>query len=176
MKGLRLVRHWVLLATAAALGAGLVLLRLASHGPSMGPDAVNYITVARSLLAGAGPVGLHDAPLVLQPPLCPAMLADGGLFGLDPYAVAGPLNAVIFGLTVLVAGWWLRHHLHSRLLWLWGCLSIALALPLAGSASHALTESAFILFVTLSLTQIDAHLGGGGRASLIRAAAFGASA
>ena len=172
----RLVRHWTLLTAAAALGAGLVLLWQGSHGPTMGPDAVNYITVARSLLAGDGLVGLHGAPLLLQPPLYPALLASGGLFGLDPYAVAGPLNAVIFGLTVLVGGWWLRRRLHSRLLWLWGCLSIALALPLAGIASTALTESVFILFVTLSLTQIDAHLGGGGRAALIRAAAFGALA
>ena len=165
-----------LLAAAAVLGAGLVLLRVASYGPSMGPDAANYITAARSLLAGDGLIGTGGGPWVNWPPLYPAMLAGGGLFGFDPYAVAGPLNAIIFGLTVLVAGWWLRCHLHSRFLWLWGCLSIALALPLARLASHALSESAFILFVTLSLTQIDAHLKGGGRASLIRAAAFSALA
>ncbi len=160
----------------AALGAGLVFLRLASYGPSVGTDAASYITAARSLLAGDGLVGTGGGPWVYWPPLYPAMLASGGLFGFDPYAVAGPLNAVIFGLTVLVAGWWLRRHLHSRLLWLWGCLSTALALPLAEIASQALTESVFVLFVTLSLTQIDAHLGGGGRASLIRAAAFSALA
>ena len=160
----------------AALGAGLVFLRLASYGPSIGTDAANYITAARSLLAGDGLVGTGGDPWVYWPSLYPAMLASGGLFGFDPYAVAGPLNAVIFGLTVLVAGWWLRRHLHSRLLWLWGCLSTALALPLAEIASYALTESVFVLFVTLSLTQIDAHLGGGGRASLFRAAAFSALA
>ena len=166
-----------LLAAAAALGAGLVLLRLASYGPGMGWDAVNYITAARNLLAGDGLVGLGSDPLVSWPPLYPAMLAGGGgLFGFDPYAVAGPLNAVLFGLTVLVAGWWLRRHLHSRFLWLGGCLSVALALPLAEVASEALSESAFILFVTLSLTQIDAHLRGGGRASLILTAAFSALA
>ncbi len=170
-------RFTLLLAAAAVLGAGLVLLRLASYGSSVGADAANYITAARSLLAGDGLVGLGGGPWVYWPPLYPALLAGGGLFGLDPYAVAGPLNAVIFGLTVLVAGWWLRHHLHSRLLWLWGCLSITLALPLAEIASHALTDSVFVLFVTLSLTQIDAHLGGAaGRAPLIRAAAFGALA
>ena len=166
----------LLLGAAAALGAGLVFLRLASYGSSVGTDAANYITAARSLLAGDGLVGLGGGPWVYWPPLYPALLAGGGLFGLDPYAVAGPLNAVIFGLTVLVGGWWLRRHLHSRLLWLWGCLSIALALPLAEIAPHALTDSVFVLFVTLSLTQIDAHLGGGGRAALIRAAAFGALA
>ena len=152
-----------------------MLLRQAGYGPSIGWDAVNYITAARNLLAGNGLIDLFR-PMVSWPPLYPAMLASGGLFGLDPYAVAGPLNAVIFGLTVLVAGWWLRRHLHSRLLWLWGSLSTALALPLTEIASHALSESAFILFVTLALTQIDAHLRGGGRAALIRAAAFSALA
>ena len=165
-----------LLATAAALGAGLVLLRLASYGPSVGPDAANYIMAARSLLAGDGLVGLGGGPWVYWPPLYPALLAGGGLFGFDPYAVAGPLNAVVFGLTVLVAGWWLRRHLHSRFLWLWGCLSIALALPLAEIASHALSEAVFILFVTLALTQVDAHLRGGERAALVRAATFSALA
>ena len=168
-------RFTLLLGAAAALGAGLVFLRQASYGPGMGWDAVNYIMAARNLLAGNGLVDLIR-PMVSWPPLYPAMLAGGGLFGLDPYAVAGPLNAVLFGLTVLVAGWWLRHHLHSRFLWLWGCLAIALALPLAEIASRALSEAAFILFVTLSLTQIDAHLSSGKRASLIQAAAFSALA
>ena len=168
-------RFTLLLAAAAASGAGLVLLRQAAYGPGMPWDAVNYVTAARNLLAGAGLVDLIR-PMVSWPPLYPALLAGGGLFGIDPYAVAGPLNAVIFGLTVLVAGWWLRRRLHSRFLWLWGCFSIALALPLAETASEAMSESAFILFVTLALTQIDAHLDGGGRASLMRAGAFSAAA
>ncbi len=166
----------ILLAAVAALGAGLVFLRQASYGPVMWVDAVSYVAMARSLLAGDGLVTLGGGPLVYQPPLYPAMLAAGGLSGLDPYAVAGPLNAVIFGLTVLVAGWWMRRHLRSRFLWLWGCLSIALAFPLADVASLALSDSVFILFVTLSLTQIDAYLDGRGRASLIWAAVFSALA
>ena len=169
-------RFTLLLAALAVLGAGLVLLRQASYGTGMPWDGINYITIARNLLAGDGFVDLYHEPMVLWPPLYPAMLAGGGLFGIDPYSVAGPLNAVILGLTVLVAGWWLRHYLRSRILWLWGYFSIALALPLVEMASQALSEAAFILFVTLSLTQIDAHLKGGSRASLIRAAAFSALA
>ena len=168
-------RFTLLLVAAAALGAGLVFLRQARYGPGMGWDAVNYITAARNLLAGEGLVDLIR-PLVSWPPLYPTLLAGGGLFGLDPHAVAGPLNAVLFGLTVLVAGRWLRRHLHSRFLWLWGCLALALALPLAAVASAALSEPAFILCVTLALTQIDAHLDGGGRAALLRAAACSALA
>ncbi len=165
-----------LLVAAALLGGGLVFLRQASYGPQLPWDGVNYITVARNLLAGNGFVDLYHEPLTLWPPLYPAMLAGGGLLGIDPYSLAGPLNAVIFGLTVLVAGWWLRRYMRSRILWLWGCLSIALALPLVEMASQAMSESAFILFVTLSLTQLDAHLKGGSRAPLIWAAAFGALA
>ena len=165
-----------LLVAAAALGSGLVLLRLASYGPSVGPDAANYIMVARNLLAGDGLVGLSGVPWVDWPPLYSAMLAAIGLFGFDPYAVAGPLNVLIFGLTILVAGWWLWRHLHSRFLWLWGCLSIALALPLVELASQAMSEAVFILFVILALTQVNAHLDGRRRASLILAAAFSALA
>ena len=169
-------RFTLLVAAAAAAAAGLVLLRQAAYGPGMLADGLSYIMAARNLLAGDGLDG-YWGPWYIWPPLYPALLAGGGgLFGIDPYAVAGPLNAVIFGLTVLVAGWWLRRRLRSRFLWLWGCFSIALALPLAEVASHALSESAFILFVTLALTQIDAHLDGGGRASLMRAGAFSAAA
>ncbi len=162
----------VIVVAAAALGASLVLLRVANYGPAMWWDAVGYITAARNLLSD----GLNGLGGPAQPPLYPAILAGGGLFGFDPYAVAGPINALIFGLTILVAGWWLRRHLHSRFLWVWGCISIALAFPLVQMASETLNESAFILFVTLSLTQIDAHLDGRGRASLILAAAFSALA
>ena len=165
-----------LLVAASLLGGGLVFLRQASYGPGLWWDGINYITVARNLLAGNGFVDLYREPLVLWPPLYPAMLAGGGLFSIDPHSLAGPLNAVIFGLTVLLAGWWLRRYMRSRILWLWGCLSIALALPLVEMASQAMSEAAFILFAALSLTQLDAHLKGGSRASLIWAAAFGALA
>ena len=56
--------EFALVTCIAALGAGLVLLRVTSYGPGMGWDAVNYITVARNLLAGDGLVGLGSNPLV----------------------------------------------------------------------------------------------------------------
>ena len=163
-----------IVAAAAVLGACFVFLRLASYGPGMPGDAVNYVLAARNFLAGDGLVGWDD--VLVHAPLYPLLLAGGGLFGLDPYVFAGPLNVVVFGLTVLVAGWWLRGRLQSRFLWLWGCLSIALALPLVETASLAMTDSVFVLLVTFSLTQIDAHLRGAGRACLVRAAVFTALA
>ena len=135
-----------------------------------GWDAVNYITVARSLLAGDGLVGLGGGPLTAWPPLYPALLAGGGAVRVRPLRrrraaqrrllradrsgrglVAAP-PAAAFTLPVAVG------------------LLLDRACPSARRRGvPALSESAFILFVTLALTQIDAHLGGGGRASLMRA-------
>ena len=99
-----------------------------------------------------------------------------GLLGFDPHAVAGPLNAFLFGLTIFAAGHWLRQRIASRLLALWGCLAVALAPPLIDIASWAFSEPAFILFVTLALFYMDQYLRDGKRAALIGAALFTALA
>ena len=161
-------RYTLLLAAVAALGAGFVLLRGITYGVGLHFDSVSYITVARGLLAGEGLVSVST----WWPPLYPILLAAPGLLGLDPHAVAGPLNALLFGLTIFVAGHWLRQRIASRLLALWGCLAVASALHLTTVASFALSEPAFILFVTLALFTMDQYLRDGKRASLIWAALF----
>lgn len=160
------------LAAFAALGAGLVLLRGATYGVGIHFDSIHYIDAARGLLAGEGfNYGAR------WPPLYPTLLAVAGFFsGLDPHAVAGLLNALLFGLTIFAAGYWLRQRIASRLLALWGCLAVASALHLTTVASWAFSEPAFILFVTLALFAIDRHLRGDRRGSLIWAALFTALA
>ena len=158
------------LAAIAALGAGLVLLRGATYGVGLHFDSTGYLDVARSLLAGAG---FDSAANPWWPPLYPMLLAAAGfLSGLDPQAVAGPLNALLFGLTIFAAGYWLRQRIASRPLALWGCLAVGAALHLTTIASWALSEPAFILFVTLALFAIDQHLRDDTRGSLIWAALF----
>ena len=165
-------RYTLLLAAVAALGAGFVLLRGVTYGVGLNTDSINYISVARNLLFGEGWVDLHGFVYTHWPPLYPILLAAPGLLGFDPHAVAGPLNALLFGLTIFVAGHWLRQRIASRLLALWGCLAVALALHLTTVASFALSEPAFILFVTLALFYMDRYLRDGKRASLIWAALF----
>ena len=115
-------RFTLLLAGIAVLGAALVLAREVTYGVSIGWDSVEYIGVARNLLAGDGFTRFFGGVYKAYPPLYPVLLAAGSLFLFDPRDVAGPLNAVIFGLTIFVAGRYLRLRLQSRFLVGWACL------------------------------------------------------
>ena len=162
-----------LLVALAVLGAVLVLLRNHPYGPGLHFDAINYIGVARNLLAGEGWIQFHGSRYVFYPPLYPTLLALSGLLsGFDPRDIAGPLNALLFGLTVFVAARWLLERVTSRWLALWGGLAAAFSLPLTSMASHAMTEPAFILFVTMALFYMDRYLRGRRRGALIWAALF----
>ncbi len=172
----------LLIAAMSLLGAGLALARMAAYGPALHWDSVNYIEVARALLAGEGftqPAWVlffgGDA-YVWWPPLYPTLLAGGGLGVADPYDVAGPLSAVSFGLTIFVAGRWMARRLESRILVAWVCSALALSVPLSWVASAALSEAPFILFATLALAQADAFLREGKRSALLWAVAFTALA
>lgn len=160
----------------AALGAALVLAREVAYGVALTWDSVEYVGVARNLLAGEGFIQFYGGRYKAFPPLYPALLAGASLGGFDPLAVAGPVNAVLFGLTVFVAGWWLRRRLKSRLLALWGCAAVAVAWPLTWMASWAMSETAFILLALLALIQTEKFLEGGKSSALVAAAALTALA
>ena len=161
-------------ALCAAAGVALVLAREWKFGVALHSDSVFYISVARSLLAGEGFMQVVWGPMGVWPPLYPLLLAAASLFVFDPHTVAGPVNAVIFGLIVLLVGHWLQRRLESRWLALWACLATMLSLPLVREASWAMTEPLFILTATLSLTHLDRFLREGRDASLLWAAAFAA--
>lgn len=174
-------RLTLLIAAIALLGAGLALARVYLWGPALSWDSVNYIEVARSLLAGNGFTQpdwylFRADAYAVWPPLYPLLLAGGGLGAADPYDVAGPLGAVAFGLTILVTGRWMASRLESRPLVVWACLAVALSVPLSRMASAALSEMPFILFATVALAQADAFLRGGKRPALMWAVAFTALA
>ena len=124
------------------LGAVLILARQVTYGVGLSADFVAYLSTARSLLAGEGFIQIHGWPYLHWPPLYPMLLAAASLFAFDPYDVAGPLNAAVFGLTLFVAGQYLRRHVQHPLLVLWACLAIMLAIPLTRVASQAISEVA----------------------------------
>ena len=165
-------RFTLLLAAIAVLGAGLILARQITCGVGLYADWVTYLSVAESLLAGEGFVQIHGWAYLHWPPLYPMLLAAASLFAFAPYDVAGPLNAAVFGLTIFVAGRYLRRHVQHRFLVVWACLAIMLAIPLTRVASHAISEAPFILFMMLSLVRTSGFLDTGKRSDLIWAAAF----
>ena len=166
----------LLLAGLGLLGAALVLAREVNYGVGLGGDAVNYISVARSLRDGNGFTQFDGSPLQGWGPLYPLLLAVASVGVFDPWAVAGPLNAGLFGLTVFVVGLYLRTQLESRLLTGWCCLALALAWPLLETAQFAMSEPLFILFSTLALMQAGRLLNRGDNAALLWAGAFTALA
>ena len=152
-------RFPVFLAGVSALGAGLVLARQAAYGPGLLWDSVNYLAVARNLLAGEGFVNFDGTPYTVWPPLYPLLLAASGLLGgADPLRVAGLLGALCFGLTVFVVGLYLGPRLESPLLRVWTPVVLALSLPLADLSRHALAGPVFVLFLTLALVATDSYL------------------
>ncbi len=166
----------LLLAAAAALGAVMVLARQATYGVGLHWDSIIYVSVARNLLDGDGFLKYNGYPYVSWPPLYPLLLAVVSLDVLDPLDIAGPLNAALFGVTIFVVGQYLGRRLESRFLVVWAALAIALAAPLAGLAGYALTGTAFILLVTLTLVHAEAYLAAGKLSSLVRACVWAALA
>ena len=100
------------------------------------------------------------------------LLALASLFVFDPFDIAGPLNALLYGLNVFVVALWIKQNVHSKFLVIWGCLATALSLPLTGLATTVLSETPFILFISLSLLQIEKHTKTGRYHALMWSAAF----
>ena len=112
----------------------------------------------------------------MWPPLFPLLLALASLGIFDPLDVAGLLNAINFGLTILVVGCYLRDLLESRFLVILSCSALALSVPLADLSSWVLSESAFILLTILALVSADKFLAEGRNGFLIWSAALSALA
>lgn len=168
---------WTLfLLGAAALGAALVLARGIRYGAGLSYDSIGYLAVARHLVEGNGFLTFDWGPYAHGPPLYPLLLAAAGLGVFDPFEVAGVLNAGAFGLTVFVAGNYLRRRVTSRFLVAWGAFTIAVSLPLTGLASWALTGSVFVLLATLALLHTEDFLTSGRRRALVGAIVWSAIA
>ena len=174
--GFRLDWYALLLAAAAVAGGALVLARGFGYGVGLEWDSVAHLAAARGLLDGDGFAGFGGLPYASFPPLYPILLAAASFGIFDPHSIAGPLNAILFALTIAVAGIYLRTRLQSGLLAAAGALALMLSIPLAGAAAWALPEPAFILFVTVALIQTDRFLTAGRIPTLLSAAAFTALA
>src|SRR5260221_2396099 len=83
-----------------AVGAVAILLTATPHGIGIYPDSVMYIMMARSLLQGQGWT-MGGLPVELFPPLYPALLALGGMFGPDPVDAARWVQAGMWGVDVV---------------------------------------------------------------------------
>lgn len=166
----------VFLAAVSVLAAATVLLRGGTHGPALHWDGVNYLAVARNLLAGEGFRNFDGTPYALWPPLYPLALAAATLGTFDPLETALPFGALVFGLTVFAAGRFLERRLRSRFLAFAAPAVLALSVPLGDLAWWALSGPLFVLLSTLALIRADAFRAEGRTSALVGAAVLTALA
>ena len=169
-------RFMLLIAFLAGLGTAHILVRTAPYGAGVGTDSTIFLSTAMNLLAGEGWRDFTGRPLVSWPPLFPLLLAAFGWVGIEPLAAGRWVNATAFGLTILVAGCWLRSNLRSRWLALAASVVILASLPLSELASDVMTDPLFVLFTLLALIWLAAFLHRGGRTPLLLSAVFTALA
>lgn len=159
----RLAGRLLIPLAAAALGVSLVLARQAEYGVRLDLDSLHYLAAARNLLAGEGLTHFDGSAFTgFWPPLYPLLLAAASLGAFDPLRVAGPLGAAAFGLSVFLVGRYLAARLDSRFdsrfLAGWAACAAALSLPLAETASWALSDAPFLVFSVLALIRCDDFL------------------
>jgi hypothetical protein len=158
------------------VGVLLVVICTSRYGAGVTPDSVAYISTARNLLSGEGYARHDGRPFVDWPPLFPTLLAWIGLSGFDPLDSVRYVNAISFGLTILVSGLWLLNNVRSPPLVLLGSVAILLSRPLIYVSVFAWTEPIFVLFMLSSIFVMQQFLQSGKVLFLLLSAIFAALA
>ena len=143
----------------AVLGAVVVLLP-SRQGVWVMDDGFSYVAVARNLLKDAGFMDSFGIPMVLWPPLFPALLAAGGvILRMDPLVAAYLLNALFFAGIVYLGGLLSFRYLSSSpLVALAGTLTILFSAPLYEDATQAWSDPLFIFLVLFSFILMQSYL------------------
>ena len=162
----------IVLVFVAFLGAAHVLIRTAIYGIGQSGDARifaeyedtrMYMEYAENLAAGDGflsELKSEKRYLIWWPPLFPVVLAFFRLLGVEPAETGRYLNAIVFGLIILIAGYWLYKHIRSRLIVVAASTAVMVSYPLPRISSHVMTETLFIWVTLLALVQIESFLSG----------------
>ena len=150
----RLRRRWQMaVVLLALLGGGLVLVATAKYGAGLTTDSVAYLDVARSLASGKGYIFHTGEPFIFWPPLYPMLLALVGIAtGLDPSSFAHVVNALLFGLLILLSAHLLRTGFRlTAACAVLGVCAIVFSIPLSGIYAMTWSECLFIPLVALFL-------------------------
>ena len=148
----------LLIVAMSLLGTAHILVRTWTYGAGIQYDSVLFLSIAENLAAGEGFKTFWGEEFVIGAPFFPAFLALISLTGIDPEEAGRLVNAVAFGMVILVSGLWLRRTLASPILPVLGALVILVSYPLNDRFSQIMTEPIFILFVVLSLIFIEAFI------------------
>jgi len=150
----RLLRLDVLVLLLAAVGIALVLLSTAAHGVGQSADSVAYLSTALSLVRGNGFTLWDGRPYVDWPPLYPSILAPLRFMGAQLPAAVRWLNALTFGIIILVAARVFRHGFSRQVSYGVFCGAVAASYPLLSIHVMAWSEPLFVLLVLAALAAL----------------------
>jgi hypothetical protein len=166
---------WIVLAALSLIGVAIVLLCTSSYGVGTTPDSANYLSAARSLLAGKGYLHSDGTAYTQWTPLFPTLLAALGLLRIEPLLGGRILNALAFGCIILISGR-LFARCTTRVLALMGTLSVLISVPLLYVSVMLWSEPVFVVLTLLFVWTIADFLRSGRRSPLILASLFTALA
>jgi hypothetical protein len=139
---------------AAAILAGSLVLHATPTGGFTSPDSVQYICASRTLVSSAELRESAGNPFVRFGPLFPFILALATGTGVDVLQGARLLNALAFGLIVVLTARLLAQLGLPRLVVVVGAFGAALAWPLVGTALWAWSDPLFALLVLVVLARL----------------------
>ena len=144
------------LAGAVAIAVSIVYLTTARYGIGLTPDSITYFSVARNLASNGWLVSYDGQILSEFPPGYPILLAVlKVILGVDPMISARHLNAIFFGLIVILFGLCIQRFIVTQKFLVVAPFIIVLSIPLVSVSSIALTESIFIMVSLLFLLALE---------------------
>jgi 4-amino-4-deoxy-L-arabinose transferase-like glycosyltransferase len=146
----------------AAVALELYTMR---DGPAVRGDSVRYVMGARNLLAGNGFSRLSGGGEVFPEtgfaPLLSYVLAALGLAGIDMYAGARALNAVLFGASLFMAGTMIATAARSPWIGLLSTVFLMTAPNVVEWHAWLMSEAVFIFLMLLALLSLVLHVQSG---------------
>jgi len=152
------MKYKLFLVLLSLIGICIAIFATSQYGAGISPDSIGYIVTARHLADGIGFVTYNNAPLLVQPPLYPAILGIiDFVFGVDPLASSNFVSAIFFGLALYLSGLLFFKNLSPSLASL-GTVSLLVSIPLIKVTFMAWSEPPFVFFVALYLFALSMYL------------------
>ena len=127
----------------------LVIYITEPYGPGVSADSVDYISTAESLIRNFHFTSYDGHPFLSWPPLYPLILAGLSLItGLDVFIVGGLLNAICYGIIMVLAGMLFQRTFGGSLAWfLVGAWLSITSFSILALATNITTDPLFIILV-----------------------------